>query len=226
MFEYILLSLIILIPSMIVSQRFKNRIKKYSKIPLNSGLSGREVAEKMLREHGIHDVSVGISNGMLTDHYNPQTKVINLSPEVYNGRSVASAAIAAHECGHAVQHAAAYAPLKLRSALVPVVAFSSNFVTFVILAGILLINVFPGLMLAGIILFAITTIFSFITLPVEFNASKRAVAWLANTNVTVYEQNDYVKDALKWAAMTYVIAALGALMTLIFYISIFMGRRD
>jgi Zn-dependent membrane protease YugP len=224
--DYLILMLIILIPSWIVSARFNSKIKKYSKIPLNSGLSGREIAEKMLAENAIQDVKVTISSGFLTDHYNPQTRTVALSPDVYNGRSVASAAIAAHECGHAVQHANGYAPLQFRSAMVPIVSFSSRILTFVILAGILLINVFPGLMLTGIILFAVTTVFSFVTLPVEFNASARAVAWLDNTTITTSQQTEYVRDALKWAAMTYVIAALGSLVTLIYYIMIFLGRRD
>jgi uncharacterized protein len=224
--NYLILMILILVPSWIVSSTFKRRIKKYSKMPLDGGRSGREVAEKMLHENGIYDVTVQLASGLLSDHYNPQNKTINLSPEVYNGTSVASAAIAAHECGHAVQHTHAYAPLQLRSALVPVVTFSSRIITFVIIGGILLLNSFPQLMLAGILLFAVTTIFSFITLPVEFDASKRAVVWLSSSGLTTNEQHDYVKDALKWAAMTYVVAALGALMTLVYYIMIFMGRRD
>jgi len=195
-------------------------------MPLISGLTGHQVAERMLSENGIHDVTVIVSGGILTDHYNPQTKTVSLSPDVYQGTNVAAAAIAAHECGHAVQHAMAYAPLQLRSALVPIVTYSSRIVTFVILGGILMINIFPGLMLAGIILFAITTIFSFITLPVEFNASSRAVAWLETAYITSSEQTVYVKDALKWAAMTYVMAAIGSLVSLIYYIMIFTGRRS
>jgi uncharacterized protein len=224
--NFLILMVIILIPSWIISARFNNRIKKYTKMPLISGLTGRQVAERMLSENGIHDVTVSVSGGILTDHYNPQTKTINLSPDVYSGTNVAAAGIAAHECGHAVQHAMGYAPLKLRSALVPVVSFSSRIVTFVILGGILLINVFPQLMLAGIILFAVTTVFSFITLPVEFNASNRAVAWLETAYITSSEQTVYVRDALKWAAMTYVMAAIGSLVTLVYYIMIFMGRRN
>jgi uncharacterized protein len=224
--NFLILMLIILIPSWIISARFNNRIKKYSKIPLNSGLTGRQVAERMLSENGIHDVKVTVSDGMLSDHYNPQTKTVSLSPDVYQGSHVAAAAIAAHECGHAVQHAMAYAPLQLRSALVPIVSYSSRIVTFVILGGILMINIFPGLMLAGIILFAITTIFSFITLPVEFNASSRAVAWLDTAYITSSEQSVFVKDALRLAAMTYVMAAIGSLVTLVYYIMIFMGRRN
>ena len=224
--NFLVLMIIILIPSWIISARFNNRIKKYSKIPLNSGLTGRQVAERMLSENGIYDVKVAVSDGILSDHYNPQTKTVSLSPDVYQGTHVAAAAIAAHECGHAVQHAVAYAPLQLRSALVPIVSYSSRIVTFVILGGILLINIFPGLMLAGIILFAITTIFSFITLPVEFNASSRAVAWLDTAYITTSEQTVFVKDALKLAAMTYVMAAIGSLVTLVYYIMIFMGRRS
>jgi len=180
----------------------------------------------MLSENGIYDVKVTVADGILSDHYNPQTKTVSLSHDIYNGSSVASAAIAAHECGHAVQHAMAYAPLKLRSALVPVVSYSSRIVTFVILGGILLINIFPGLMLAGIILFATTTVFSFITLPVEFNASSRAVAWLDTAYITTAEQSVFVRDALRLAAMTYVMAAIGSLVTLVYYIMIFMGRRN
>jgi uncharacterized protein len=224
--NFLILMVIILIPSWIISARFNNRIKKYSKIPLNSGLTGRQVAERMLSENGIYDVKVTISDGILSDHYNPQTKTVSLSPDVYQGSSVASAAIAAHECGHAVQHAMAYAPLQLRSALVPIVSYSSRIVTFVILGGILMINIFPGLMLAGIILFAITTLFSFITLPVEFNASSRAVAWLDTAYITTSEQSVFVRDALRLAAMTYVMAAIGSLVTLVYYIMIFMGRRN
>lgn len=224
--NFLILMVIILIPSWIISARFNNRIKKYSKIPLNSGLTGRQVAERMLSENGIHDVKVTISEGILSDHYNPQTKTVSLSPDVYQGSHVAAAAIAAHECGHAVQHAMAYAPLQLRSALVPIVSYSSRIVTFVILGGILMINIFPGLMLAGIILFAVTTVFSFITLPVEFNASSRAVAWLDTAYITTSEQTVFVKDALKLAAMTYVMAAIGSLVTLVYYVMIFMGRRS
>jgi Zn-dependent membrane protease YugP len=224
--NFLILMVIILIPSWIITARFNNRIKKYSKMPLISGLTGRQVAERMLSENGIHDVKVTVTGGILSDHYNPQTKTVALSPDVYNGTNVAAASIAAHECGHAVQHALGYAPLKLRSALVPIVTYSSKIVTFVILGGILMINIFPGLMLAGIILFATTTVFSFITLPVEFNASTRAVAWLETAYITSTEQTVYVRDALKWAAMTYVMAAIGSLVTLIYYIMIFTGRRN
>ncbi|MFC2113800.1 zinc metallopeptidase [Bacteroidota bacterium] len=223
---YLVLMIIILIPSWIVSSTFKSRIKKYSKMPLMAGLSGKEVAERMLADHGIFDVKVQLASGILSDHFNPQTKSISLSKSVYHGRHVASAAIAAHECGHAVQHARAYSFLQYRSALVPIVSFSSRYITWVILAGILLIKTFPALMLAGIILFALTTLFSFITLPVEFDASKRAVSWLQTANITGSTEQIAVKDGLKWAAMTYVVAALGSLTTLIYYVMIFVGIRD
>ncbi|MBC8344177.1 MAG: zinc metallopeptidase [Bacteroidetes bacterium] len=226
MISYIILMIIVLIPSWIVSSRFKSKIKKYTNMPLMQGMSGKEVAEKMLSDHGIYDVGIKVANGILSDHYNPQTKSIGLSQQIFNGRSVASAAIAAHECGHAVQHAKAYSFLKFRSALVPVVSFSSRIITWVILAGILLINIFPQLLLAGIVLFALTTLFSFVTLPVEFDASKRAVKWLEIANITADNEQIAVKDGLKWAAMTYVVAAIGSLATLVYYIMIFLGRRS
>ncbi|MBL6962332.1 MAG: zinc metallopeptidase [Bacteroidetes bacterium] len=226
MISYIILMIIVLIPSWIVSSRFKSKIKKYTNMPLMQGMSGKEVAEKMLSDHGIYDVGIKVANGILSDHYNPQTKSIGLSQQIFNGRSVASAAIAAHECGHAVQHAKAYSFLKFRSALVPVVSFSSRIITWVILAGILLINIFPQLLLAGIVLFALTTLFSFVTLPVEFDASKRAVKWLETANITADNEQIAVKDGLKWAAMTYVVAAIGSLATLVYYIMIFLGRRS
>ena len=181
----------------------------------------------MLRDYNIYDVKVVSVNGFLSDHYNPVTKTVNLSPDVYAGRSIAAAAVASHECGHAVQHATAYQWLQLRSKLVPVVQFSSNIVTWILIAGVFMINTFPQLLLAGIILFALTTIFSVITLPVEFDASKRALAWLERTNVTNQREYPKAKDALKWAAMTYVIAALASIATLVQYIMIFLGgSRD
>jgi len=216
----------IAIISAIVQSRLQSKFKKYSKIPLPSGMTGRDVAEKMLRDNGIYDVQVTSTPGHLTDHYNPTNKTVNLSQGVYMSNSIAAAAVAAHECGHAVQHAKAYAPLKMRSALVPVVQFSSNIMTFVLLGGMLLINVFPGLLLFGIILFAMTTLFSFITLPVEINASKRALAWLSNAGITNIETQGKAEDALRSAAYTYVVAALGSLATLLYYISIFLGKRD
>ena len=216
----------IAIISAIVSSRLQSKFKKYSKIPLPNGMTGRDVAEKMLRDNGIYDVQVTSTPGHLTDHYNPTNKTVNLSQSVYMSNSIAAAAVAAHECGHAVQHAKAYAPLKMRSALVPVVQFSSNIMTFVLLGGMLLINVFPQLLLFGIVLFALTTLFSFITLPVEINASQRALAWLSNAGITNIETQGKAEDALRSAAYTYVVAALGSLATLLYYISIFLGRRD
>jgi hypothetical protein len=203
----------------------KSKFSKYSKIPLDNGMSGREVAERMLRDNGIKDVRIGSVEGQLTDHYNPADKTINLSPEVYNGRSISSAAVAAHETGHAVQHAKAYAWLGFRSKLVPTVSFASKWVQWILLAGILLVKTFPALLLVGIVLFALTTIFSFITLPVEIDASRRALAWLSNAGITSYQNHDKAQDALKWAAYTYVIAALGSLATLLYYIMIFTGSR-
>lgn len=223
-----LVSLIFIGISMLVSMQLKGRFARYSRVPLFSGLTGKQVAEKMLKENGIYDVTVISSNGFLSDHYNPANKTVNLSPDVYNGISVAAAAVAAHECGHAVQHATAYKWLTMRSKLVPVVQFSSSVVPLVLIGGVVLINVFPTLLLAGIVLFAITTLFSVITLPVEFDASKRALAWLQHTNVTNGQEYPMAKDALKWAAMTYVVAAIASIATLFQYIMIFAGnsRRD
>jgi uncharacterized protein len=215
----------IMLLSMVVSMTLKSKFNKYSKIPLDNGMSGREVAEKMLLDNGITDVKIGSVEGQLTDHYNPVDKTINLSREVYEGRSISSAAVAAHETGHAVQHAKAYAWLGFRSNLVPIVSFTSKWVTWILLAGILLIKTFPALLLVGIILFAFTTLFSFITLPVEIDASRRALAWLSNAGITSYQNHDKAQDALKWAAYTYVIAALGSLATLLYYIMIFTGSR-
>jgi Zn-dependent membrane protease YugP len=214
-----------MILSWIVSMVLKSKFTKYSKIPLDNGMSGREVAERMLQDYGITGVKIGSVEGRLTDHYNPADKTINLSEEVYNGRSISSAAVAAHETGHAVQHARAYAWLGFRSSLVPAVSFASKWVQWILLAGILLVRTFPALLLAGIILFALTTIFSFITLPVEIDASRRALAWLSNSGITSYQNHDKAQDALKWAAYTYVIAALGSLATLLYYIMIFTGSR-
>jgi Zn-dependent membrane protease YugP len=222
---YIIFGVFALI-SWAVSANLQSKFKKYSKIPLSYGMTGREVAEKMLRDNGIYDVKVISTPGQLTDHYNPLTKTVNLSEGVYASNSVAAAAVAAHECGHAVQHATAYAPLTMRSKLVPVVSFASNWMQWVLLAGILMLETFPQLMLAGIILFATTTLFSFITLPVEINASSRALAWLSNAGITNYETNGPARDALKSAAYTYVVAALGSLATLVYYILMFLGRRD
>ena len=210
--------------SFIVQQMLQSRFNKYSQVGLPNGMTGADVARKMLQDHGIYDVQVVPTRGMLTDHFNPQTKTVALSEGVYASRSVAAAAVAAHECGHAVQHALGYSPLKLRSALVPVVNFASNIVQWVLLAGVLLMHVFPGLLWFGIILFAMTTLFSFITLPVEINASTRAVGWLTQTGITDDRTRPMAVDALKWAAYTYVIAALGSLATLLYYIG--LARRD
>ena len=216
----------IAVVSYIVQASLQSKFKKYSKMPLPGGMTGRDVALKMLHDNGIYDVQVTHTPGMLTDHYNPANKTVNLSEGVYSSCSVAAAAVAAHECGHAVQHARAYAPLKMRSALVPVVQFSSSIVTWVLLGGMLLINTFPQLMLAGIILFAMTTLFSIVTLPVEVNASRRALVWLSSAGITNFSNHRYAEDALRSAAYTYVVAALGSLATLIYYVLIFMGRRE
>ena len=220
-----ILFFVFMVLSYLVSARLQSRFKKYSKVGLRSGLSGREVAEKMLRESGVEGVRVISTPGRLTDHYNPLDKTVNLSPEVYNGRSVAAAAVAAHECGHAVQHERAYAFLKMRSSLVPIISFSSKYMQWVLLAGILLIETFPAIMLAGIIMFALTTLFSFVTLPVEFDATSRALVWLSDSGMTVGEEHTQAKDALKWAALTYVVAALASLGTLLYYIMIYSRRN-
>ena len=211
--------------SLIVQQMLQSRFNKYSQVPTTNGMTGAEVAKKMLNDHGIYDVQVVPTKGMLTDHFNPQTKTVALSEGVYASRSVAAAAVAAHECGHAVQHAHGYAALKMRTALVPFVSFASNIVQWVLLAGVIFINTFPGLLWVGIILFASTTLFSFITLPVEINASMRAISWLSNTGVTDSQTRPMAIDALKWAAYTYVIAALGSLATLLYYIGIARNRN-
>ena len=216
--------IITMVASMIVQQVLQSKFNKYSKVLISNGMTGAEVAQKMLHEHGIYDVKVTSTSGTLTDHYNPMTKTVNLSEGVYASRSVAAAAVAAHECGHAVQHAYGYGPLKMRSALVPVVNIASSLVSWVILAGVILIETFPLLIWIGIALFATTTLFSFVTLPVEVNASTRAISWLSNAGITDYQTRPQAVDALKWAAYTYVIAALGSLATLLYYIGI--ARRD
>jgi Zn-dependent membrane protease YugP len=222
---YWILFITIAIASWLVSALMEQRFKKFSKVYLH--LTGKEVAEKMLRDNGIYDVQVVSTTGHLTDHYDPRTKTVNLSESVYNSNSVAAAAVAAHECGHALQHALEYAPLQMRSALVPIVSFSSRWVTWVLLGGILLLETFPNLLLIGIILYGITTLFSFITLPVEINASTRAIAWLEQAGITNSETTPMAATALRSAAYTYVVAALASLGTLIYYISIFLGgRRD
>lgn len=213
--------------SYIVQANLNSKFKKFSKVPIASGMTGREVAEKMLHDNGIYNVKVTCTRGYLTDHYNPATATVNLSEGVYHSNSVAAAAVAAHECGHAVQHAVAYGPLTLRSALVPVVSFASNWVQWVLLAGILLINVMPSILLAGIVLFALTTLFSFVTLPVEIDASRRATAWLQRAGITSQYDHPMAVSALRSAAYTYVVAALSSLATLIYYVMIFLGgSRD
>lgn len=226
--EILIVSIIFLVVSMIVSGVLKSKFTKYSKVPLSNGLTGREIAEKMLRDNGIYDVKVISVNGFLSDHYNPLNKTVNLSPEVYSGDSVAAAAVAAHECGHAVQHATAYQWLMLRSRLVPVVQFSSFLMQIILTIGVIMVVAGgnPTVLLVGIILMAVTVLFSVITLPVEFDASKRALAWLSHTNVTNTREYPQAKDALKWAATTYVVAALAAVVSLIQYILLYMGARD
>lgn len=211
--------------SAFVSWRLRSKFNEYSQIGLGNGLSGAEVAQRMLRENGIFDVRVLSVEGMLTDHYNPADKTVNLSADVYYGKSVASAAVAAHECGHAVQHQVAYAPLKLRSAMVPVLTVSSRYMQWILLGGILLLQTTPLPLTIGVGLFALTTLFSFVTLPVEFDASKRALAWIQTNGVVNEREYTFAKDALWWAAMTYVVAALGSLATLMYYASILLGGR-
>ena len=222
---YVIFGLIAL-ASYIVQARLNSKFEKYSREPLPNGMRGCDVAQRMLAQNGLHDVKVTQVNGRLTDHYNPTDKTVNLSPEVYNGNSVAAAAVAAHECGHAVQHATAYSFLTLRSKMVPAVSFASKFMPWILLAGIITIQSVPQIMFFGIILFASTTLFSFVTLPVEIDASRRALAWLNSARITDYATHDHAKDALKSAAYTYVVAALGSLATLIYYILIFTSRRD
>ena len=216
----------IAIISYMVQANLNRKFEKYAKMPLMNGMTGRDVAIKMLQDNGIYDVKVTSTPGILTDHYNPANKTVNLSESVYGSCSVAAAAVAAHECGHAVQHARAYTPLKMRSALVPVVQFSSSIVSWVLVVGILMIQYMPQILLAGIILFAASTLFSFITLPVEINASQRALTWMSNAGITNTFNHKAAEDALKSAAYTYVVAALGSLATLIYYVSIYTGRRD
>jgi Zn-dependent membrane protease YugP len=226
---YYLLAGLIFLVSMYVSNRLKSKFKKYSKIQLKNGMSGKEIAEKMLSDNRITDVKVLSVKGQLTDHYNPVNKTVNLSEAVYAQRNAAAAAVATHECGHALQHAKAYSWLRLRSQIVPAVGVSSKISNFVIMAGLILM--YSGsalgsmLFLIGIVLFGVTTLFTFITLPVEYDASNRALAWLENKHMLTQEEHAGAKDALKWAARTYLVAALGSLATLLYFISMFMGRR-
>ena len=223
-FTYLFIFIGIALVSYIIQANLKSKFDKYSKMPLN--MTGRDIALKMLHDNGIYDVQVTSTPGRLTDHYNPANRTVNLSEGVYNSASIAAAAVAAHECGHAIQHAKAYAPLKMRSALVPIVSFSSSIMMWVLLIGILTVEAFPQLLLAGIIMFATTTIFSFITLPVEIDASRRALVWLQNAGITNAGNHKYASSALRSAAYTYVIAALSSLATLLYYIMIYMNRRD
>ena len=222
---YLIIIGAIMLASWFVSNRLQSKFELYSKLHLRNNMSGAEIAEKMLADHGIRDVRVISTPGRLTDHYNPADKTVNLSEAVYNQRNAAAAAVAAHECGHAVQHATAYSWLTLRSKLVPVVSVASNFVQWILIVGILLVNSFPQLLLIGIVVFAATTLFAFITLPVEYDASHRALAWLENKNMLTREEHAGAKDSLTWAARTYVVAALGSLAQLLYFASILMGSR-
>ena len=223
--SYIILAVTIMLASWFVSSRLKSKFEYYSKLQLQNGMSGQEIAEKMLTDHGIRDVKVISTPGSLTDHYDPTNKTVNLSEAVYNQRNAAAAAVAAHECGHAVQHAQAYQWLTLRSKLVPVVNIASQYMQWILLAGILMIRTFPQLLLVGIVIFAATTVFSLVTLPVEYDASNRALAWLKNKNMLNPAEYAGAEDSLKWAARTYVVAALGSIATLLYYVSIYMNRR-
>lgn len=216
---------IIMLASWFVGYQLKNKFEKYSKVHLRNGMSGAEIATKMLHDHGIYDVKVISTPGRLTDHYNPADKTVNLSEAVYNERNAAAAAVAAHEVGHAVQHATAYSWLTMRSKLVPIVSIASNFVQWILIAGILLLNTFPQLLLIGIVLFALTTIFSIVTLPVEYDASNRALKWLETKNMVTQQELAGAKDSLTWAARTYLVAALASIGTLLYYVMIYMGRR-
>lgn len=229
MMGYFLLAGVLFLLGMVVSGRLKSKFNEYAQVPLSNGMSGREVAERMLRDNGIHDVQVISTPGFLTDHYNPTDKTVNLSPDVYEGRSISAAAVAAHECGHAVQHATAYSMLMLRSKLVPVVQISTSLSQWVIMAGLGWMGFGGGnqtLLLVGIVLFAASTVFSLVTLPVEYDASARALRWMENTNVARGREHDQAADALKWAARTYVVAAIASVATLVYYLMIFLNRRD
>ncbi len=223
MLLYIIVPLIL---SFYVSWRFKSKVKEYSQVGLANHLTGAEIAQMMLKDNGIFDVEVLSTDGELTDHYNQEKKTVNLSNDVFHGRSVIAAAVSAHECGHAVQHAKSYAWLQFRSSVVPIVSVASKYVQWILLGGILLINTFPSLLLIGIVLFAATTLFTVITLPVEFDASKRALAWLDTKGIVRPDEYPMTKDALKWAASTYVVAAIASIATLLYYLQIYMGRRD
>lgn len=229
MIGYYLITGIMFLIGMVVSRRLKSKFKHYSEVSLSNGMSGKEIAEKMLRDHNIYDVEVISTPGFLSDHYNPQNKTVNLSPDVYEGRSVAAAAVAAHECGHAVQHATAYSMLQMRSALVPVVQISTSLSQWIILAGLGMMGFGGGsqlILLIGIALFAVSTIFSVVTLPVEYDASARALKWMKTTSIAVGTEHEGAQDALKWAARTYLVAAIASIANLIYFIMIFLNRRD
>jgi uncharacterized protein len=224
--SYMILAGVIMLVSWLVSNRLKSKFDHYSNLQLQNGMSGAEIAEKMLSDHGISGVRVISTPGQLTDHYNPSDKTVNLSESVYNQRNAAAAAVAAHECGHAVQHAQAYKWLTMRSQLVPITNIASQYVQWILLAGIFAIKIFPGLLLIGILVFAVTTLFSVVTLPVEYDASNRALAWLKNKNMVTPAEYAGAEDSLKWAARTYVVAALGSIATLLYYVSIYLNRRN
>jgi Zn-dependent membrane protease YugP len=217
---------LVMLVSFYVQWRLKSKFEEYSQVGLSNGMSGKEIAETMLRESGIYDVRVLSVEGRLTDHYNPQDKTVNLSPDVFYGRSVAAAAVASHECGHAVQHATAYSWLKFRSQMVPFLSIASRYMQWIILIGIVLINTTVLPLTIGVALFAATTLFSFITLPVEYDASNRALAWIQKNRIVTEREYTMSADALKWAARTYLVAAIGSLATLLYYVSLLMGRRD
>lgn len=230
---YWIIFIVFMLISMVISRTLTSRFEKYSKVPLRSGMTGKDIAEKMLKENGIHDVTVTSTKGFLTDHYDPRNKTVNLSEAVYGHSSVAATAVAAHECGHAVQHATAYSWLTFRSVLVPVVQFGSKWSQWILLAGLIMLGLSQAMASAGMIillvgvgLFALSTLFAFVTLPVEYNASNRALAWLETTGITQGTEQEQAKDALKWAARTYVVAALSSLATLLYYIALILGRRD
>lgn len=221
-----LIAFIVMGLSWYIQWRLKSKFEEYSQVGLSNGMSGQEIAEKMLRDNSIFDVRVVSVEGKLTDHYNPQDKTVNLSPDVFYGRSVAAAAVASHECGHAVQHATAYKWLQFRSQMVPFLSISSRYMQWIILAGVLLINTTAIPLTIGVALFAITTLFSFVTLPVEYDASHRALAWIQTNRIVTEREHGMAKDALTWAARTYLVAAIGSLATLLYYVSLLMGRRD
>lgn len=215
-----------MLASWFVGYRLKSKFEKYSKVHLQNGMSGAEIAQKMLLDHGIRDVRVISTPGRLTDHYNPMDKTVNLSEAVYNERNAAAAAVAAHEVGHAVQHATAYHWLTMRSKLVPAVSIASNVMPWLLLGGVLMLQSFPQLLLIGIVLFSLTTLFSIVTLPVEYDASNRALKWLESKHMVNQQELAGAKDSLKWAARTYVVAAISSLGTLLYYVMIYMGRRE